>query len=69
MNPTEMMQIRGGRRAYGPGKVEEADIEIPDLTYQGPGGVQEADVETPDLTLGGARIAQRPAALARRFFF
>lgn len=58
MNPLEMLSIRGGKRYAGPGKVREADIELPDLCLNGPGGVQESDLEQPDLTRSLQRTRQ-----------
>jgi len=50
MNTIEMLSVRGGRLSYGPRKLSEADIEVPDLTYSGPKTTSESDLEQPDLT-------------------
>ncbi|MBP6978361.1 MAG: hypothetical protein PHD61_08330 [Bacteroidales bacterium] len=56
----EMLNIRGGRRMFGPGDTMTDDIDMPDLTaLPDPGDTLTDDIDMPDITLGSGRLHRR----------
>ncbi len=53
LSTNEMLNIRGGRMAFGPGDTVADDIDMPDITAApGPGDTVADDIDMPDITLG-----------------
>ena len=52
----EMLNIRGGRKLWGPGDTVADDIDMPDITAApDPGDTVADDIDMPDITLSPVR--------------
>lgn len=53
---SEMLNIRGGRKLWGPGDTVADDIDMPDITAApDPGDTVADDIDMPDITLSPVR--------------